>query len=147
MSENRKDKKTLFANKYNLLKQVYDITKGTIFVGDESDAERYIALHEQREPLFSEIFAIDKELDGVKDSADSANGQKNASVGTDADTKRINELISAIIKLDKEIEPYAKKVMDELKGNMKELKQGKELYTTYNQYSPEFGGRFFDTTN
>lgn len=138
MNENEKARVSLLVKKSELLIEILDITKSTTFVGDENDPARYIELIEKRDALFNKVYDIDEKI--AKDKA--AFGKE-----AEAIAKRIKATISGIIKLDKENEPFAKKAVEFLRGNIKGINVGKSLSSGYNQYSPVNTGKYFDTQN
>ena len=127
----------LLAQKLELLKQTYDVTKAAVFDGTGDDAERYVELFAKREALFGGIAAIDEKLAGL-----------GFAPGKDAGVagKKILAVVSDIIELDKAIEPFAKKALEALKGSIKDIRVGKALNSGYS-VQPELAGLHFDTTN
>lgn len=138
MNDNEKTRISLLMKKSDLLSEVLNITKNTTFVGDENDPVRYVELLEKRDVLFKKIYSIDEKI-----------AEDESVFGKDAEAvvKRIKATISGIIKLDKENEPFVKKAVDFLKGNIKGINVGKSLSNGYHQYSSANVGKYFDTQN
>jgi len=135
---NENTKLRLLTEKLNLLQSVADITKGVIFSGDDDDAGKYVGLYTKREGLFNKITTIDQKLADMA----SASGKDAAVV-----EKRIKDVISAIIQLDKKVEPFAQKAMEALRGGIKDVNVGKSLSSGYKLYLPDDAGVHFDTKN
>lgn len=128
----------LLEHKYDLIKEVFNITKDTTFVGDENDSERYIELMEKRTDIFERIYALDSEIESEK------------STGFDKDVelnKKIKIKMQEIIDLDNENQPFIKKAKNELKHSIKNYKTGKNLNKGYAQYVALNEGMSFDTKN
>jgi len=130
-----KNETSPIAKKIELLKQVYEATKNTVFVGDENDAERYVGLFEKREALFAEIYKIDERM--AKDGAPAPEAELNA----------VKSVIADIVKLDKENEPYAKQALNSLRDGIKGINMGKNLSFGYVQNLSAGEGIYFDAKN
>ncbi|GHU50787.1 hypothetical protein AGMMS49975_02540 [Clostridia bacterium] len=122
----------LLGKKQRILTEILNLTKDVTFVGDESDAERFVELMIKRGELFDEIFPLDAEL--AKNSVPAVNDE-------------INKLLCAIKKIDEENDPFVKKAHANLKIHIKEVKTTRNLNEKYQQYSKIGESVQFDTKN
>jgi len=126
----------LLHKKWELLLAVYDITKKTVFKGDEEDAARYVGLMDSREKLFDQIKMLDEKIQGTAPCREA-----------ERISDEINKTAGEILALDKANEAEASRIIGTLKKSLKDIKAGKSVSKTYTDFISTSEGMYFDTKN
>jgi 23S rRNA pseudoU1915 N3-methylase RlmH len=126
----------ILQKKKELFSRIYDITRDTVFSGDENDAVRYADLMEKREKLFDQIKLLD---DKISDAAPSKEAERII-----ADIKKT---ASDIISLDKQNAAMASRIMADVKKSLKDVHEGMNVSKGYSDHLVTSDGMYFDQKN
>lgn len=128
--------------KREMLNEMLFLTKSVRFNGTDTDAENYIALVEKRQEIMDKIHNLDMEADFSPEKIDTLPIGLSKDAGLLWDN--IKSLAAQIIELDKELLEKAEGIVNNLKGNMKIMQEGKSIRNIYSEDMTAYNGYYFD---
>lgn len=128
--------------KREMLNEMLFLTKSVRFNGTDTDAENYIALVEKRQEIMDKIHNLDMEADFSPEKIDTLPIGLSKDAGLLWDN--IKSLAAQIIELDKELLEKAEGIVNNLKGNMKTMQEGKSIRNIYSEDMTAYNGYYFD---
>lgn len=141
MSDINKNIVELLTQKRDFMTNILNATKSTSLKGTEKDVDVYTELIENRQIIFNNISDIDKKLQKQEDIISNASGDF---------LKQINIILEAIqsqakqiIELDNQNKSLVEKAKTSLTGQIRSVKQGKNLSNIY-QSNKDSGYTKFD---
>jgi hypothetical protein len=128
--------------KREMLNEMLFLTKSVRFNGTDTDAENYIVLVEKRQEIMDKIHNLDMEADFSPEKIDTLPIGLSKDAGLLWDN--IKSLAAQIIELDKELLEKAEGIVNNLKGNMKTMQEGKSIRNIYSEDMTAYNGYYFD---
>ncbi|MBE6012797.1 hypothetical protein [Anaeropeptidivorans aminofermentans] len=128
--------------KREMLNEMLFLTKSVRFNGTDTDPENYIALVEKRQEIMDKIHNLDMEADFSPEKIDTLPIGLSKDAGLLWDN--IKSLAAQIIELDKELLEKAEGIVNNLKGNMKTMQEGKSIRNIYSEDMTAYNGYYFD---
>ena len=149
MSSIKKEYVELLNKKLIFVDKMLEMTQEVDFSGNdlEKEADKYIALYENRNTLMGHMEKLDAELsstkyDGIKKDDSDASFVKARKQLTD----KIKSSASKIIELDKKNAEISKKFTSQFKGNLKQVRDGMTVSDKYLD-AYDVSGYHFDKQN
>jgi hypothetical protein len=148
MDDRRKEYLDILSRKLSALVKILDITDSYEFTGSGSDehmeqeAESFASLYEERAEIITEIEKMDAALVPFKDlESDKKTVQAGKSV-----LNRIKETAKAITERDKKNMEISANLTAFLKGNLKKIRDGRDVSNAYTEAQRSSSGYYFDST-
>ena len=150
MDERKQQYLELLNIKLGHLKHMLELTEKTHFtssVDDEEalikDAEEFANLYEGRGRIVTRIEKVDAELAKYKD----LEGDKSIAKEVRAIAAKGKETAAAIVELDKKNMAMSSKFTGFVKGNLKKIRDGREMNNIYGDNLEVTSGHYFDSQN
>jgi hypothetical protein len=151
--DDRKQKYVNILNeKLDALLQMLEATKRFKITGEgeeevlEQEAERFASLYEQRAVIFTRIEKMDEELAQLKAEGLGLPDKKFDKSCKDIEDKT-REAAKALAELDKKNIEASEKLTAFLRGNLKKIRDGRDMSHAYVDTHHTTSGYYFDRTN
>jgi hypothetical protein len=139
----------ILTKKLDALLKIHKSTRSIVITGEgdddvlEVEADEFATLYDNRAKLIAEIEIFDKDLLQYKDLEDDEGLKKKKTPLIE----KIRETAKAIVELDKKNIAASTKLMAYLKGNIKQIRDGRDISSAYSDTSGSMSGYYFDRTN
>jgi hypothetical protein len=140
----------LLNQKCAAVSQILTLTQQEQFTGEEEnfedESERFADLYEKREAIISRIRAIDdalsaKAYNGLAEDGEIGPAHRQA-------MEKLTSMATAIVALDKKNVAASEKLTGFLKGNLKQIREGRGTSNKYTEvYEESTSGFLFDSKN
>lgn len=137
----------LLNQKSMAVNRILELTQQAHFTGEEAcfeeESERFATLYENREAIIAHINAIDATLDTAE--YDSITNAEQVDPTHKQVMERIKSTAVEIVKLDKQNIAASEKLSSFLKGNLKQIREGRGASNKYTDVYENTSGFLFDT--
>ena len=150
MDDRKQKYLTLLNKKLDALTKILEATGMPNFFGEgdeeylQQEAERFTTLYENREEFIAQIQEIDKSLASFMGAGEA--DDELAKIGKPV-VDKIMETAKAVVELDKKHIAASEKIAAFLKGNLKQIRDGRDVSSAYTDASASTSGNYFDKTN
>ena len=148
MDDRKKEYLDVLNQKLDALTKVLNSTKRLKLTGEgeseqlEQEAEAFSSLYEQRANVITKIEKMDESLAQFKDLENDKQFAKVRQPVVD----KIKKTAKAIAELDKKNIEISNKLMEFLKGNLKKIRDGRDINNAYTEDHVSTSGYHFDST-
>ena len=150
MDNEKQQHLTLLNNKHAEMTHMLNVTQAEIFTGREDlfeeEAQRFIDMYEKRESIIGRIKTIDIGLASYK-SPESAENDKGFIIARKEIIDKIKSIAALLIEMDKKNSVISAKLSGHLKGNIKQIREGKDASRKYDMDEYDITGYYIDKKN
>jgi len=148
MDDRKQGYMDLLNKKLELLLRMLELTQKVTITGEgdeealEKEAEQFYNLYENRDVIVTKIQKIDKSLAEHKDLETDREFSKTSKPVLD----KMKKTARVLIELDKKNIETSQNLTGFLKGNLKKIRDGRDISNKYGEMGESTSGYYFDRT-